>query len=203
MSTKHQGRISKWQDDKGFGFITPSSGGKEIFVHIKAFRKGQGRPQLGAHVEYEAGLDAQSRLRAESASLIRGRTLPGSTLMAFFASSLFLGMIAFLAWIDLFPFFIFWIYLGMSILALTLYQVDKSAAQQGYWRTAESTLHLCAFLGGWPGALYAQQLLRHKSRKLEFLVIFWITIAANIGVLAYLLSPKGAAILVAITQLFR
>ncbi len=32
-----QGKIARWEDEKGFGFIDPASGGKQIFVHIKAF----------------------------------------------------------------------------------------------------------------------------------------------------------------------
>ena len=37
----------------------------------------------------------------------------------------------------------------------------------------EVRLHLFELLGGWPGALVAQQAFRHKTRKLSFQLVFW------------------------------
>lgn len=37
-------------------------------------------------------------------------------------------------------------------------------------------LHALELLGGWPGALLAQQLLRHKTKKTSYQVVFWLTI---------------------------
>ncbi|MEQ1815252.1 MAG: cold shock domain-containing protein [Nitrosomonas sp.] len=42
-----EGSLSKWNDDRGFGFITPSQGGQEIFVHISVFPKDGLWPSLG------------------------------------------------------------------------------------------------------------------------------------------------------------
>ncbi|WP_346727598.1 DUF1294 domain-containing protein [Zestomonas insulae] len=61
----------------------------------------------------------------------------------------------------------------MSLLSFVLYWHDKARAQQGGWRIPENTLHLSELFGGWPGALLAQQLFRHKTRKLPFQLIFW------------------------------
>lgn len=88
-----------------------------------------------------------------------------------------------------------WPYLGMSILTFGMYAIDKSAAGRGAQRIPENTLHILAVLGGWPGALYAQQLLHHKSSKASFRVVFWITLVVNVGVLIYRLSPHGAWLL--------
>jgi uncharacterized membrane protein YsdA (DUF1294 family)/cold shock CspA family protein len=60
-----------------------------------------------------------------------------------------------------------------SVLAFGLYWYDKQSAQQGRWRTPEKTLHLCELVGGWPGALLAQQVFRHKTRKPGFQLLFW------------------------------
>jgi uncharacterized membrane protein YsdA (DUF1294 family) len=62
-------------------------------------------------------------------------------------------------------------------------------------RTPESTLHLLSVLGGWPGALVAQQMFRHKSRKLEFQIVFWLTVLLNCGVLGWSATQTGAAVL--------
>lgn len=75
------------------------------------------------------------------------------------------------------------LYLLASIAAYLLYAWDKSAAQRRRRRTPERTLHLLALIGGWPGALIAQQALRHKNRKTEFLAVFWCTVLINCGIL--------------------
>jgi uncharacterized membrane protein YsdA (DUF1294 family) len=64
--------------------------------------------------------------------------------------------------------------------------LDKSAARRDRWRTRESTLHLLGAIGGWPGALAAQQLLRHKSAKPSFQGVFWLTVVANVGAVGWL-----------------
>ncbi|MCQ9423101.1 DUF1294 domain-containing protein [Pseudomonas sp. LJDD11] len=71
------------------------------------------------------------------------------------------------------------LYLLMSLLALLLYRHDKRQAGQGGQRVAENTLHLIELLGGWPGALLAQQLYRHKTRKLSFQIVFWLIVIAH------------------------
>jgi uncharacterized membrane protein YsdA (DUF1294 family) len=80
-------------------------------------------------------------------------------------------------------------YAGMSALTFVVYALDKSAAQAHRWRTAESTLHLLALACGWPGALLAQQWLRHKSAKRAFRAVFWATVVLNVAGLVVLSSP--------------
>lgn len=48
---KH-GTVTRWNDDRGFGFIEPAGGGPEVFVHVSSFPKG-GRPSNGELVSYE------------------------------------------------------------------------------------------------------------------------------------------------------
>lgn len=83
------------------------------------------------------------------------------------------------------------LYAGLSIITFVVYAMDKSAATRGNWRTKESTLHLLALAGGWPGALLAQQLLRHKSAKASFRRVFWVTVLVNVAAFVVLGSPMG------------
>src|SRR3546814_16638625 len=64
-------------------------------------------------------------------------------------------------------------YVGLSFLSYLMYWLDKEAAQGGARRIPESTLHLVDLLGGWPGALIAQQQFRHKTVKASFRFAFW------------------------------
>ncbi|RMQ47724.1 hypothetical protein ALQ04_04252 [Pseudomonas cichorii] len=70
-------------------------------------------------------------------------------------------------------------YLLMSPLAFFLYRHDKRQAGQGGWRTPENILHASELLGGWPGALLAQQAFRHKTRKLSFQLVFWLIVLGH------------------------
>ncbi len=83
--------------------------------------------------------------------------------------------------------FVFACYVLISLLTFVLYAQDKAAAQTGTWRTPESTLHLLSLLGGWPGALIAQQILRHKSKKQSFRRVFWVTVVLNLAALVWML----------------
>ncbi|XUY28197.1 DUF1294 domain-containing protein [Agrobacterium sp. rho-8.1] len=59
-------------------------------------------------------------------------------------------------------------YLTFNIIVFLIYGWDKKAARSGEWRMSESVLLWLAFLGGSLGAVLAQQLLRHKTRKQPF-----------------------------------
>ena len=61
---RYQGRITRWKDDQGYGFISPNLGGEEVFLHIKAFKSRQPRPAGDETVTYELVSDASSRPRA-------------------------------------------------------------------------------------------------------------------------------------------
>ena len=84
-------------------------------------------------------------------------------------------------------------YLALSLLTFVVYAIDKSKAKRGVWRIPEKTLHILSLVGGWPGAMLAQQLLHHKSSKTSFQVMFWLTLGLNLGALVWILSPNGQA----------
>jgi uncharacterized membrane protein YsdA (DUF1294 family)/cold shock CspA family protein len=192
---RYQGRITTWKDDKGFGFITPNGGGEQVFVHINSFSSRQRRPEGNELVTYELTVDGKGRSQAKAAAFVGERPTPPKTsgrsnlppifavcFLVFVVGAVVTGRLssAVLA-----------LYTIASIVAFFAYAFDKSAALRNQWRTQESTLHLFALLGGWPGALAAQRLLRHKSAKASFQATFWATVVLNCGALGWLLSPSG------------
>jgi uncharacterized membrane protein YsdA (DUF1294 family) len=74
-------------------------------------------------------------------------------------------------------------YVAISLACYAVYAFDKSAARKRQRRVPERMLHLLALAGGWPGALLAQQRLRHKTQKQPFVAVFWGTVALNCGAL--------------------
>jgi uncharacterized membrane protein YsdA (DUF1294 family) len=76
----------------------------------------------------------------------------------------------------------------LSAATFVTYGMDKSAAENGRRRTPESTLHMLSLAGGWPGALVAQRVFRHKTRKQPFQLVFWCTVIVNSVALAWLLT---------------
>ncbi len=52
-----KGTVKFFNEGKGFGFITPEDGGKDLFVHHSEIKSGDGRTTLndGQEVEYEVG----------------------------------------------------------------------------------------------------------------------------------------------------
>jgi uncharacterized membrane protein YsdA (DUF1294 family) len=70
-------------------------------------------------------------------------------------------------------------YTVMSAVTFIAFWLDKRAASRNAWRTPEATLHALEALGGWPGALFAQKFLRHKSSKLSYRITLWAIIALH------------------------
>jgi len=66
-----------------------------------------------------------------------------------------------------------------------LYWLDKRASIRGSRRVPEATLLAAGFAGGTPGAIFAQQKLRHKTKKLSFRVRFWGLTAVQIAILLF------------------
>ena len=194
-----KGKIKSWNDENGFGFITPSTGGKQVFVHIKAFSNRNRRPEINQLLSYVLSTDKQGRPCAVKATLA-GDRLPQDTkrknasleviYAVFFLC--FVGVSVLMAKI---PLLILALYMVASMLTFVIYAVDKSAAKARAWRTQERTLHLLSLAGGWPGALVAQRVLHHKSKKQSFRSVFWVTVLLNCGAFVWLFTPTGAATL--------
>jgi cold shock CspA family protein len=70
-SMRFQGKISDWNDERGFGFVTPNGGGPKAFLHISAIKPARSRPGNGFLITYEVEADAKGRLRAIKAQRVR------------------------------------------------------------------------------------------------------------------------------------
>jgi len=196
---RYVGRITEWNDEKGFGFVAPNGGGDRAFVHIKAFERVSRRPVSGQLISYELATDEKGRFKASGIRFVALRPKKVPSNHAAWPRKIigvaFLVLLL-LAWLfSRMPLAVLLPYAGASLVAFILYGADKSAAQNNRWRTPESTLHLFALVGGWPGALIAQDIFRHKSKKEEFQTIFWTTVVLNCAALVWLLeSGKAVAI---------
>lgn len=204
--TRVEGRLSTWDDARGFGFISRASG-RDIFVHISAFPAEEQRPAIGdaltfvveptpdgrsraafvhfaggprplaAHhgVAEHTGPRERLRLRIDFAGVMAILTVVAFVVLVFVVSVVF-GL----------PPWVPSLYLAASAGCFIIYAVDKASAVRGRWRVRESTLILLGLIGGWPGAVIAQQLFRHKTRKASFRTMFWVSVVINVVVFAIL-----------------
>ncbi|MFG3449372.1 DUF1294 domain-containing protein [Stenotrophomonas sp. NPDC047960] len=196
---RQQGRLSEWNDARGFGFVRPNGGGDRCFVHIRAFPARDRRPVLGDVITYDVQRDAQGRLNAANVrfALQRDGHRAGTArktdggrdwMPRRVIALLFLAGVVAATTLGHCPAWIAALYIGLSVPTFLVYWLDKSAAQRGRQRTPEKALQLLALAGGWPGALLAQATLRHKNRKVSFQVAFWTAVVINIAALAWLAS---------------
>ena len=98
---------------------------------------------------------------------------------------------------------VFAAYVVLSMLTFATYAIDKSSARRGARRISESTLHILSLTGGWPGALIAQQVLRHKTRKKSFRFVFWITVILNGCMFVWLFTTTGTSMLRVLSRAIR
>ena len=204
---RFEGTLTSWNDERGFGRIDSSQGGEPIFVHVSAWPRGSSRPQLNQAVTFEVELGIKGkRARNVQLSHLRrpAKQKTERARRAQWATATLLAIPAFVvvyvavAAVWKLPSWVAGFYLVMGAATFIAYAADKSAAASGWWRTPEGTLHALALAGGWPGALLAQQILRHKSTKAEFRRLFWATVLLNVVVFVVLASPLRQSLLQAL-----
>lgn len=200
---RFEGLVKSWNADRGFGFIEPTQGGQEIFVHIKAFSPRVGQPRLNQIVTFEVELNGEGKKRARMVQIVkpaRAARRPRNDapaqwgIASLFAIPAFFFLYIAVAMVWRAPLWFAALYVVASIVCFLAYAIDKSAAVAGRWRISESTLILLGLAGGWPGAIVAQQALHHKSSKASFRSAFWASVAMNVCAFVAFNSPIGVSI---------
>lgn len=191
-----QGKLTEWNDLRGFGFLVPLERGERVFVHISAFPSGSRRPTNGEFVSYTLGADERGRPCATQVTYVVSRAKRFSVrtrarepeLIAVLVAVAFLGVVVLLGIVGR----LWWplpsVYIVMSMLTYAVYKHDKQAAQAGAWRTNEWTLIVLGLIGGWPGALIARHRFRHKTRKIPYRLGYWLSVVVNLAGLAWLIG---------------
>lgn len=191
-----KGVLTTWNDGRGFGFVAPAVGGADVFVHISSFPEGAGRPVVGDEIGYELEFSPQGKPRAARAAIVsrvpepprpvermlppRLTPAPRASKLGYLAVLGFIGIAVAVAVARPIPSWVWILYAGMSFVAFVAYALDKRAAATAGWRLSEGSLLALGLACGWPGAIVAQQLFRHKTVKMSFQVIFWVTVAVNV-----------------------
>lgn len=121
---------------------------------------------------------------------------------AWLVVAVFAGVLTLLMALGRLPAMVLALYALASLVLFIVYWLDKRAAERNRRRTPETLLHKLALVGGWPGALLAQQLFRHKSSKVPFRRMFWGTVVLNLVLLGLLLSPYGHGVVRVLQRLW-
>jgi len=180
-----EGTLRTWDDERGFGFLD-SPLAANTFAHISEF---DGRPQQGERFSFIVRFAADGRTQAEEVRALRRPEAPVEKPRSKAPRSFSVGLLAIPAFALLFvvvmvrwglPDYVALVYGAASALAFVVYAADKAAARAGRQRVSEGSLIMLGFVGGWPGALLAQQLLRHKTIKQSFQRRFWQSVLLNV-----------------------
>ncbi len=201
------GQVVFWQDKKGFGFLFCEQTNQKLFFHIRDFIQPKVRPAEGDVLSFEESVDKQGRPIAVALSIQRS-TQPKPTQkaapipstvdvkyaqdLALYFRAAFLMLVIIGLLFGTLPYILPVLYLEVSIFTYWLYQADKNAAiARQPQRLPEESLQMFSLIGGWPGALFAQNKLAHKRSKPLFQREFWLIVLANCILLIWLLSASG------------
>lgn len=200
------GKVVFWHDKKGFGFLLSQQTQQKLFFHIRDFADNSTRPHEGDELEFSLGQDKQGRPIATALKVVTRSPQPtplpvtrikpvdleNTREFALYFRAAFLMLVIIALLFGTLPYLLPILYLEASLFTYWLYQADKNAAiaRQGQ-RLPEESLQMFSLIGGWPGALLAQQRLAHKRSKALFIREFWLVVIGNCLLLLWLMSQHG------------
>lgn len=196
---RQEGHLSGWNEGRGFGFLKPVGGGPDAFAHIRAFAKEERHIEEGHLYSYQTETDKAGRLRAADIRPIRpppvkpsllgiviSRTPRIMVIPAFLFIAIAVSMTTQVSpgWLAVYGLASFACFIG--------YALDKRAATHKQWRVSETILLMVGLVGGWPGAILAQEIFRHKTKKPAFRTLFWMSVAINMAAFVQIAAFTGA-----------
>lgn len=201
---RYSGKLIRWDDDKGFGFIEHNDIKNGVFIHIKSFNNPKNRPQVDDIITYELNKDINGKYNARNASIRsvmpKPKPVSKSTRQVkqnkdtedsganYFITIIIVIFSIYLLFLSKSMPFVVPFYIMMGLITYFIYSSDKQKARRDEWRTPESTLLVFGLFGGWVGAIFAHRKLRHKNRKMDFQAKFWITVISNWIALFYIIG---------------
>ena len=192
-NVRETGVVKAWNSERGFGFIQ-RPGADDLFLHVKAFPREADEPAVGDEITFEVESQPDGKLRAARAQYADiPYTRPVRPTPPLLGALVIVAFVAIYVLVDLawgpVPLWVLAVYLGVSTITFAAYAFDKSAARLRQRRVAETSLILLGMFCGWPGAILAQQLLRHKTAKPAFRAVVWMSVLLNVFVFVALNAP--------------
>jgi cold shock CspA family protein len=152
-----RGKLTKWKDERGFGFIQPIDGSQEVFLHISEVKDATRRSQENDTIYYHCVVDSDGKVRACNAVILgaKNKSVPLSNCANYSDTIVSSFPIVEVVLLSLLPLVgaIHFTWTTHNPLPLVLYPVislvtyiladDKSRAKRKNLRTSEQTLHLC------------------------------------------------------------
>lgn len=195
---RSRGRLVNWNDERGFGFITPSDGSGDVFVHASAFVKEGRHIEIGHEYEFDIETGKDGKRKAKRIKAIIAEKAGPSLFAAmvqrgprFLVIPAFLFIVVAVATVQPIPASWLIVYGVASVACFVGYGLDKRAAHRKEWRVSETILLLVGLAGGWPGAIIGQEVFRHKTQKKTFRTLFWMSVAINMAAFVQINAFSG------------
>ena len=176
------GVVVQYDEEKGYGFVRSAAyGSEDVFVHAsKVVGRGTLRPGQKVRFEAEPSPKGPRATRVEPG---RMGLSPARTAGLGLGAILLVATIA-LAYYERLPPEAAWI-AAINPVTFAAFALDKARAIRGGRRVPERVLLGLSLLGGSPAAAAAMTTLRHKTRKVAFLVPFAAIVLLQVAALAW------------------
>jgi cold shock CspA family protein len=136
---RYQGKITGWNEAKGYGFVQPNGGGTRSFVHIKSFARRGRRPVDGDLITYEVAHDSKNRPQAVEirypGERVPDTNNPENPFIRYALAGMFAAIVLVLTALGIIPPEILFVYVIVSGITFLAYAFDKAAAMNRRWRT--------------------------------------------------------------------